>query len=356
MAAAYRRFRDVQGGGDLSGLAAVEAEAAEVLRRRGDWPDARLLLAEVRFAQHRLADARRELAAAPGLAGTPRGRALLAGIDLEDGRGAEARRALEELAGEGAGWDDLARLAHYHAVMGDADAADRWYDAAADELTAKEMREYAWVEVQRGLLDLRRGRYEETADHYERAGRAAPGWWVVQDHAAELLGARREFDRALASYEELAGRVPRPELQQAVGDLWAFMDRPERAGPWHERALAAYRASAARGEVHYLHHLADLLADVDPGAEAVAWARRDLELRRGFGAHAGLAWALHRAGRSGEAARAMDDALASGARSAQLLATAAVILSAAGRLGEGLLLRERALAYDPRLDDFRAHR
>ena len=98
------------------------------------------------------------------------------------------------------------------------------------------------------------------------------------------------------------------------------------------------------------------MADVDPGPEAVAWARRDLELRRGFGAHAGLAWALHRAGRAGEAARAMDKALASGARSAQLLARAALVLAAAGRLEEGRRLRERALAYDPRLDDFRAHR
>jgi tetratricopeptide (TPR) repeat protein len=240
--------------------------------------------------------------------------------------------------------------------MGDADAADRWYAAAADELTAKEMRSYAWVEVRRGLLDLRRGRYEAAAGHYERAGRAEPGWWVVQDHVAELLGARGELDRALAGYEELAGRVARPELQQALGDLHAFAGRPDRARPWHERALAVYRASAGRGEVHYLHHLADLLADVAPGQEAVAWARRDLALRRGFGAHAGLAWALHRAGRPGEAARSMDEALASGARSGQLLARAAAIQEAAGRAGEGRRLRERALAYDPRLGDFRAHR
>ena len=356
MGEAYRLYRGVQAGGDLSGLAEVEAKTREVLRRWRAWPDAYLLRAEVRFSQHRLADARRELEAAPGLAATPRGRALLAGIDLEDGRHSEARRSLEELAGTGAGWDDLARLAHYHAVMGDADAADRWYAAAAAELTAKEMRSYAWVEVRRGLLDLRRGRYDEAADHYERAGRADPGSWVVQDHVAELLGARRELDRAVALYEDVAARVPRPELQQALGDLWAFAGRLDLARRWHERALATYLASAGRGEVHYLHHLAGLLADVRPGPEAVAWARRDLELRRGPAVHAGLAWALHRAGRAGEACRAMDEALASGARSAELLARAAAIRAAAGRADESGWLRRRALAMDPRLGDFRAHR
>src|SRR6185503_2828417 len=107
-------------------------------------------------------------------------------------------------------WDKLARLAHFHFKMGDLEKADRLYDEAVDELTAKEMRHYSWLELQRGVLDLSRGHYGKARSHYERAERAYSGHWLVQEHVAELLGAEGKNDEAEAMYRRVIARVPRP--------------------------------------------------------------------------------------------------------------------------------------------------
>lgn len=74
---------------------------------------------------------------------------------------------------------------------------------------------------------------------------------------------------------------------QGLGDAPAASGQPDEAARRHERALRAYLDSAARGEVHYFHHLAGL----DEPAAALHWAERDYELRP----HAKTAEVLERA-------------------------------------------------------------
>ena len=84
--------------------------------------------------------------------------------------------------------------------MGGDAAADRLYAEAEDELTAKEMRQYAWIEVQRGFLRFTHGRYAEARGIIERADQAYPDYWLVDDHTAELLGAEGRYAEAAALY------------------------------------------------------------------------------------------------------------------------------------------------------------
>jgi Flp pilus assembly protein TadD len=66
--------------------------------------------------------------------------------------------------------------------------------------------------------------------------------------------------------------------------------------------------------VHYLHHLAEFFADVQPdGDAAVAWAQADVRLRRNGTTLSLLAWCLYRAGRTAEALAAVGAAEALGA-------------------------------------------
>ena len=71
----------------------------------------------------------------------------------------EAERGYRESLATERSWGGLARLAHLRGKMGDPAAADRLYSEAEDELTAKEMRSYAWLEVQRGFLAFAQGDY-----------------------------------------------------------------------------------------------------------------------------------------------------------------------------------------------------
>src|SRR3712207_1300051 len=78
--------------------------------------------------------------------------------------------------------------------------------------------------------------------------------------------------------------------------------RSDAAAECHASAVGGYLLSAARGEVHHLHHLAAFYADVHPhAAAALAWARQDVELRRTGGTLSLLAWCQFKAGRTAEA-------------------------------------------------------
>ncbi|MDR3623291.1 MAG: hypothetical protein P4L85_28420 [Paludisphaera borealis] len=348
----HLRYRRATLTGSLVELEAVRVDLDDMLRRQGGPVDLFRLRAQLMFKFHRLKDVEAALARA----GDPRDAALRADLDFQYGRLDDARRGYEDAVRREQTWDNLARLAFYRAKTGDPDGADRLYAAAEDQLSAKEMRSFAWLELQRGLLDLGRGRHEEAAVHYERAGRAYSGYWLVDEYNAELLAATGKFDAAVTLYESVVKSTPRPETEQALGDLYAYMGRAEQAKPWHDKALAAYLASARRGEVHYYHHLVGYYADVlEDGPEAVKWARKDLELRPNPATREALAWALYREGRFDEALALVIQALASGVSDAHLTYHAAMIHLAAGRVEQGKQLLARTAALNPRYNSFHVH-
>ena len=288
--------------GDLVALEAAEPLIDEGIRQLALPGDLYFLKANLAFKLHRLEDVKRNLGTEPSVAASAEGRAILADLDFQEGRYAQAKEAYERLIETDRTWDNLARLAHFEFKMGDAETADRLFEEAADELTAKEMRSYSWLELQRGLIDLAHGRHDETAAHYERAERAYSGHWLTAEHRAELIAAQGRHEEAAALYEDVLARVSKPEIQQAFGELLMVMGQKERAQPWFDKAHAGYLEPAQRGGVHYYHHLVDFYADVKrDSAAAVEWARKDIVLRDNFGSQAAFAWALYRDGQFGAA-------------------------------------------------------
>ena len=120
-------------------------------------------------------------------------------------------------------------------------------------------------------------------------GRGAPG---------RAAGGERQFDEAVALYRKTVARAPRPELAQALGDLFLFMGRAGEAKPWHDRALAGYLDSARHGEVNYYHHLARILCRRArrTAPRPLSGPAKTSELRPNFVTQDGLAWALYRDG------------------------------------------------------------
>ncbi|MGA7414584.1 MAG: hypothetical protein WBW33_29210 [Bryobacteraceae bacterium] len=354
---AYRLYHRACLTGVLSDFSAAEAAVDDVARRAGHQEDLCLLKANLYFKFHRLPDVKLALQQAPALLRRPEGKVLQADIDFQEGRYQEAKSAYERAIEEDRTWDNLARLAHFQFKMGKISEADDLYAQAEDELTAKEMRSFAWVELQRGLLPLSRGRYENALAHYRRAEAAYSGYWLIDEHMAELLGAQGKYPEAAALYEHVVARVPKPELQQALGELYELMEQPDKAELWHSRALETYLHSVDEGGVHYWHHLVDFFADVrEDGAAAVAWARKDLTLRENFATQAALAWALWRDDQSTDAAAFMDRALASGVVDARLFQSAGKIYLSAGQVDKGESLLRQAQEINPHVDVFHVHR
>lgn len=328
---AYRLFHRASMTAIMVHFDAVNTAIHDALVDFGPREDLCLLKANLDFRFHRLPDVRRDLEMCPLLPERFEGRVILADLDFQEGRYEAARLELERLIAEKRSWDNLARLAHWKNKLGDPDEADVLYEEAEDDLTAKQMRSFAWLELQRGVLAITHGRYADAWKHYQRADAAYPGHWHTDEHFAALLAAEGRFDEAAALFQKVIARVPKPELKQALGELYLFSGQPEKAKHWLDEALDTYLESVARGGVHYYHHLADFYADArDNPAEAVRFARMDLEMRSNFSTQAALAWALYRDGQLSEAIKYIRMSLSSGVRDAGIYSTAAMLLEAAG--------------------------
>ena len=165
------------------------------------------------------------------------------------------------------------------------------------------------------------------------------------------------IEEAAALYEKIVAAVPRPELHQALGQLYMLLERPGRARSRFVQARAGYLESVRRGGVHYDHHLADFYCEaMMDGGKAVHWARRDMALRENFSTQAALAWALLRNGEATEAPKWMDRALACGVKDAHLLAQAAAVFAAAGEDAKAARCLGQARGINPRLSRFHVHR
>jgi tetratricopeptide (TPR) repeat protein len=347
----YRLYQHASIAGDLAQLSAVERaieRAVPLLTHPGDLY---LLKANVAFKLHRLADVEAALLVIPTGGHCIEGRLLRADLDFQYGRYREAETGYIAAIEAERSWNGLARLAYFRGKTGDREGADRLYREAEDELTAKEMRSYAWLEVQRGFLAFSRGAYPDARFCYDRAEAAYPGYWLVAEYQAELLGAEGRHAEAIELFQRLVAASDRPDLQQAIAELYEIAEQPDAARHWRDGALSGYLESAQRGEVHYCHHLADFYADVaKDGAAAVNWARRDLKLRENFATQSALAWALYRNAELDQARGWIDRALASGVVDAHLLFRAAMIYAEAGRH-----FLERAKRLNPFVGRFHVH-
>jgi tetratricopeptide (TPR) repeat protein len=354
---AYLLFRRASLTGDSGDFRAAEKAIDRALAQSGLLEELCLLRANCDFKLHRFSQIKKDFEMAPNAAGRPLFEMLQGDLAFQEGRYDDARKSYEASVQNHKTWDSFARLAYYTFVFGDVAGADKLYVVAQDQITAREMGSYAWVELQRGFLRFSRGKYNEALEHYQRAEDAFSGSWLVEDYIAEALGAQGRFKEAEANYKKLVARSPRPEFYQALGDLFLFMGDAERAGQWHDKALVGYRKSVEEGNVHYFHHLAGFYADVrHDGPEAVRWARRDAELRDNFLTQDSLGWALYRDNQFAEALAAIDRALSSNVQDAQIFVHAALINLANGRTEEGKQLFQRAAQVNPSHGAFHVHR
>jgi tetratricopeptide (TPR) repeat protein len=344
----YKVYQRAALTGDLTALDAAEDAIDAVIPQMRYPDDLYLLKAHIALKLHRLEDVKRNLAARPLLAESDEGLKITADVHFQEGRYAEAKRTYEKAINANRSWDNLARYAYYVSTMEDLDRADAIYVEAQDEVTSKQMRSYAWLQLQRGLLDVARGRHEDARAHYRQAERAYPGYWMVDEHLAGLLACEGRRQEAAELYERVLGCVPKPEIAQILGDLYTALGQPDRAERHYSAAFDAYMQSVSRSEVHYYHHLVDYHCSVTRnGPEAVKWAQLDTDLRENFSTQAALARALHVAGQIPEAVSWMEQALASGAVGAGLFYQAAEVFGAAGRYEDSHRYAHRAADINP---------
>ena len=171
--------------GDLGGCTEVECLVDGALARHPQWPDLWLLKAKLDFHLHRFDQAEQDLSILSSLSDSPESLALAADLDLERGRHAEAAHAYGRLAELDPSAENFCRLANLELARGRPRAAIPLFARAAEEITAKEMRTFAWVQALWGDAELSLGRPLEARRRYKAAAASYSGYWLVEQRLSQ---------------------------------------------------------------------------------------------------------------------------------------------------------------------------
>ncbi len=166
------------------------------------------------------------------------------------------------------------------------------------------MRSWAWVELQRGLLDFDFGHPAAALAHYRRADAAYPGWCLVEEHVAEALGRLGRQDEAIALYRRILEKKRSPEFLAALAALLEPADPLEARALDREavRTLRSAKRALSRGRARPLtSSTASTRGAADPAL--LEMAQRNAALRPNGDARLLLARAYAEARPAAEAAR-----------------------------------------------------
>lgn len=288
------------------------------LARSGNGAATCLASARLHFTLHRLTHANRVLHDCPATLDKAEVAALQADISLYQGQYRQAEavyRALVNDVGLAPHYVRLALLRKWLGAPGEAaallEAAEKRYHGGAPVMLA-------WLKLQRGQLAMDRGRLDEALALFRLASDAMPGWWLVDEHIAEvqlLMGNAAESRRL---YQEIVARTDAPEFLDALASIElqsGNADRAQqlisRADATHQQRMAAFPEAAAG---HVLGHL--LKYSLDP-ARALQVAQRNFDARPYGDSAIALAQAHLLAGKPDAAAGLIKSQLAGGWDTAQ---------------------------------------
>ena len=315
-------FRELAGAyltlGRETGNIADAVRAEEAARRslkifRRNNAGAMTRLAQALLTQHRFPEALQ--VAEQAAAADPGALRLVVDIRLELGDYDVARKALDTIPTDP---DDLnlkALRARFEVIDGHPDRSLALMEEArkvTDDRPDMPAEAVAWYHTMVGHALIDSGRLEVGEAACRKALEVFPLDYRAMTGMAEAATWRGDREGAASwASKALAIGPQNPEARRLLGDAYAGMGKTREADEQFRLLRELAHSFPRIYDRHWILFLADEGRDLD---EALALARKDLELRRDFGAHDALAWACFKKGLIDEAAAEMALAMARGTR------------------------------------------
>lgn len=338
--------------GDYRDYAAAGAalDKAFAVAVKGSGPH--MMRAALDFSMHRLAGAEAQLAATDAYAvpPDPGDRAEIAAMrgDIAFYRGEYDRAwALYDAADRLVPGSANFRRAIFAARTGKVDLADAYLTEAEKAYRSPTPQTRSYMQLQRGILDLDRGRLEEAMAHFREADRLFPGRWLIEEHIAEVLNLQGKTSQSEKLYRDIVRRTGHPEFIDALaGIAEARGDKAEAQRLYARSAKNWVERLKLFPEATYGHAIDHCMARRD-WACALRLAEANHRARPYGEAKIKLAAALLANRRTEEARALIDTVLASRWRTPDLYVTAAAIYDASGLTRKAGQYRDAARRMNP---------
>lgn len=310
-----------------------------------------LLIARWQFSLHRLAAAEQALAACKRPPDPVEAAGLKADLDFYRGHYRQAEAAYRAQLNAQDTSPAYVRLAQLRAKTGAPAEALALLEAAEQRYHGDSGVMRAWLKLQRGLIYLDRGQLELARALYLAAQEALPGWWLVDEHLAEISALLGERDSAHAAYQDIVQGTGAPEFIDALAALESEAGHSKQAAALLAQAKALYEQRLAQFPEAAAGHALEHFLNNSPDLPAVLTMARDNHRNRPYGeASIALARALILNRRDREAASLLQAESRAGWDTAELHWVLATALSRSGQPQAATAARLRALVANPQAE------
>jgi tetratricopeptide (TPR) repeat protein len=338
--------------GSYDDYAAAEAALAQAFERAPPGTGPMLTRASLNFTLHRLETIEADLAVYDKITTLePSTRAQIIAtrgdVAFERGQYERARELFDAALALDRSPPLVAKLAHWHWRVGKFDEAEQLYLEALGNMPDKALESRAWVHLQLGLMDLERGRYDDAFGHYRDGTQILGGWWLLEEHIAEIAALKGMDAFALELYADIIARTGKAEFIDAKAGLLARAGDDAGSKAAIEEAGKIFEAELLRFPEASYGHALDHYLEFGPPARALELATANHQLRPGVPAMIALAQARLGVDDVAGAREMIDQALATTWVSAELSWVASQIYARVGDAERAAKLRAEAEALHP---------
>lgn len=312
-----------------------------------------MLRSKLHYTLHRLPEARADFESAkPTADRSPGGVASIEAFEgnlaMQAGDSAKAGKYFQASLQAKRTSANLASVAVFYWKTGDFEQAEALFREALAAYHGKPMEPRAWLHLNLGLLDLDRGRYDDALAHYREAETFMKGYWLIDEHIAEILTLQGKTEEAKTLYLDILNRTSNPEFMDAMAGILFAEGNDEDAKAYIGKARKRYEEQTAQyPEAAYGHALGHYIEFGDDPAFVLELAKKNYALRPNLEAAVMLAQAQLKAGDAKAAAKALAPTLKSEFKSAELYLTAAEVQARLGKDKKAQAFLEQARTIDP---------
>ncbi|MEJ7735059.1 MAG: hypothetical protein WKG00_38450 [Polyangiaceae bacterium] len=239
-------------------------------------------------------------------------------------------------------------LALYDASTGKPAEAEALFQQALEEAKPDDGHGRAWLKLQLGIIAMHHGRYEDALSRLMDANSDFTGWWLVQEHIAEVYTLLGRDDEAAGLYERIVRDTELPQYMDALAGCYERMHRADEARALVARARAAWQQQLAELPESAMGHGLEHFLEHGNADEALDLARRNHDVRPGGEAQVGLARAYLAASQPAAALEVLEATLKTPYRTADLHDAAREAYAAVGKPDAAEAQRKACLALNPR--------
>ena len=274
--------------------------------------------------------------------------AIRGDLALYRGNYAVALVAYDKAAKDGAAPSALCRKALLENWMGHSEAAFALVDACEAAASTRTPQFAASAAMQRGIIELGRGKWAAATAHFKTAEKHFPGHWMTAMRLAQMRALGGNVDGAIAEFEKIADATGNPDPMDILAGLYRAKGDAPRSKAWAARAGVLWAARIKQfPEAAAAHALEHELAFGDP-KRALMLATINVKARPFAESYIGLGKAWLANGRPDYAVALVEKVNRSGWRTSQQYLLLAEAQSILGNSAAAEAAKAEAIRINPR--------